>query len=238
MTELDDNDRAGLAAEYVLGTLDNADKAWAEALIRSDDAFAAEVEKWRGRFDPLVATIPPESAPHGALDDILSRIGREAAAPSAEIIQLRRQATIWKWTAGAAAAVAASLLAIIFIRPIEPAKSTQFVAVLEATDRTPAFIARADLTNGGLVVRRIGPGPAPNRSFELWAIRDEAAPQSLGLVDREAGIPSRTLIEKTAGVPLQKVLLAITDEPEGGSKDGRPSGPPIFTGKLIQAPSL
>jgi hypothetical protein len=57
-------------------------------------------------------------------------------------------------------------------------------------------------------------------------------------VDRSAVITSETLIEKTGGEPLAKVLLAITDEREGGSIDEKPSGNPIFSGKLIQAPAF
>jgi anti-sigma-K factor RskA len=238
MIEPDNNDRAGLAAEYVLGTLDEAETARAEALIRSDRVFAAEVEQWRKHFDVLLVATPAAAPPPDTLSAILSAIGKDTAEPSAEIIELRRKVAVWKWTAGAAAAVAASLLALIFIRPAGPLNSPQFVAVLVSSDKAPAFIATADLTRGGLFIQRIGPGPAPGRSFELWAIRDGTAPQSLGVVDQAAHISGQTLVEKTGGEPLPGILLAITEEQLGGSPEGKPSGTPIFTGKAIQTPSL
>jgi anti-sigma-K factor RskA len=232
-----DNDRNGLAAEYVLGTLDEPEKAQARALLRDDPAFAAEVEMWHRRFDPLLAA-PPVSPPADALDGIFAAIGRDAQNGSAELVKLRRKAAAWKWTAGAAAALAASLTAFIVIRPPPRATDPVFVAVLGSPDRKEAFVATADLARGGLYIQRVGSPPPPGRSFELWAIREGAAPKSLGIVGRSAVITSKTLIEKTGGEPLAKVLLAITDEREGGSIDEKPSGNPIFSGKLIQAPAF
>jgi anti-sigma-K factor RskA len=238
MIDPDNNDRAGLAAEYVLGTLDEAETARAEALIRSDREFTAKVEQWRKHFEAVLVATPAITAPHDALDAILSAIGRDPVEPSAEIIELRRKIAVWKWTAGAAAAIAASLLVFLFMPPAAPLDSSQFVAVLVSSDNRPAFVATADLARGGLFVRRIGPEPPLGRSFELWAIRDGAAPQSLGVVDHAARISPRTLAEKTGGLPLPRILLAVTEEQPDGSPDGKPSGTPIFMGRLIQRPNL
>ncbi len=231
------NDRGGLAAEYVLGTLDRSEKAQAEALMQSDTAFAAEVEDWRRRFDPLLAA-PPSPPPARALDGILAAIGAREPQPSAEIVQLRRRLAVWKWTAAATAALAASLIAFIAIGLLEPPKPAAFVAVLESSDKKPAFVATANLADGGLSIRRVGPPPPPGRSFELWAIREGAPPQPLGVVDTAAVIPAKTLVQRTGGEPLGNILLAITEEPEGGSRDGKPGGPPVFAGNLLQTPAL
>jgi len=236
MTEPRNREGSGLAAEYVLGTLDATEKAQAEALMRSSAAFAAEVETWRRRFDPLLSArpVPP---PEGVLDKVFAAIDADARRPDAEVLQLRRSVAVWKWRTGAAAALAASLIGFIAIRSQEPPSSPPFVAVLESPGGKAAFVATADSSHGGLTVRRLGPPPAPGRSFELWAIREGAAPQSLGLVDRASGISAKTLLQKTGGEPLTKLLLAITDEPEGGSPSGKPSGVPLYTGKLVQTPT-
>ncbi len=234
MTEPAGSDRSGLAAEYVLGTLDAAERAEAEALMLAGGAFAAEVEAWRRRLDPLLEA-PPATPPAGVQDEVLAAIGPENGA-RAEILQLRRRAAAWKWVATGAAAIAASLAVFIASRSPEPPRTPAYVAVLESPDKKPAFVATADPAHGGLSIRRVGLPPPPNRSFELWAIPEGAAPQSLGVVDRSAAISAKTLIQKTGGEPLAKIVLAITEEPEGGSPDGKPSGAPLFTGKLVQAP--
>ncbi len=232
MTELSKDDRDGLAAEYALGTLDAVEKAQAEELLRSDRAFAAEVERWRRRFDPLLAALPV-TPPDGVLEAVFSQI-EPPQNSSTEIFQLRSKASAWKWTAGGAAAIAASLLVALLLRPVPPPQSSHFVAVLEAPDRTPAFVASSG--DNGLYVRRVGAPPPQGRSFELWAIRDGAAPQSLGVAGPATIIPIAKLTQKTGGEPLSKIVLAVTNEPEGGSPTGKPSGAPIFTGKLIHLP--
>jgi len=237
MSEQGGSDRNALAAEYVLGTLDRLEKAQAEALMQSDKAFAAEVEAWRLRFDPLLDA-PPAAPPVGALENILAAIDAEKAQPDAEILVLRRKLTVWKRAAVVAGALAASLLAFLAIEMREAPNLPAYVAVLESNDKKPAFVAAANLGDGGLSIRRVGPLAPAGRSFELWAIREGMQPQSLGVVDETAVIPARTLIERTGGAPLGKVLLAITEEPEGGSRDGKPSGPPVFAGKLLQTPAL
>lgn len=189
---------------------------------------------------PAFATLDPPSStpPAGAFDGILAAIGAQEPQPSADIVQLQRRLTLCKWTAAAAAALAASLIAFLAIGLLEPPNSPAFVAVLESPDKKPAFVATANLADGGLSIRRVGPPPPPGRSFELWAIREGAPPQTLGVVDKTAVIPAKTLVQGTGGEPLGKILLAITDEPEGGSRNGKPSGPPVFAGKLLQTPAL
>jgi anti-sigma-K factor RskA len=237
MIEPSNDDRGGLAAEYALGTLDGLEKAQAEALLRSDAAFAAEVEDWRRRLDPLLEA-PPAAPPAGVLGEIFAAIGAGDRQPSAEIIQLHRRLAAWRWAAAAATALAASLIVFAAFNLPAPRGTPPYIAVLESPDRKVAFVATADLEHGGLSVQRVGLPPAPGRSFELWAIWEGAPPKSLGVVHRNAGISAQILNEKTGGQPLANILLAITDELEGGSTDGKPGGPPIFSGKLIQAPAL
>jgi anti-sigma-K factor RskA len=113
-----------------------------------------------------------------------------------------------------------------------------YIVVLESADRSLAFVAAADPKTGVLSVRRLGPPPPAGRSFELWAIRDGAPPQTLGVVGASAIVPKDKLAKGTGGAPLSNILLAITEEQAGGTPDGKPTGAPLFTGKFVQAPEL
>jgi anti-sigma-K factor RskA len=57
-------------------------------------------------------------------------------------------------------------------------------------------------------------------------------PQSLGLVDAVLKIPAMRLGGPN-GKNLENTMLAISLEPEGGSPTGEPTGPIVFSGKLI-----
>jgi hypothetical protein len=57
MSDLDQTD--ALAAEYVLGTLDSAERAQARALLGADQGFAAKVELWERRLGELHLMVEP-----------------------------------------------------------------------------------------------------------------------------------------------------------------------------------
>ena len=93
MTEDDDI----LAAEHALGLADAQDR------VDSDPAFAAAVETWRARLDPLHG---PERAPPPELWD---RIARRLPANDS--------GRHWRFATFAASAAAAVLLGVLVMRP-------------------------------------------------------------------------------------------------------------------------
>ncbi len=121
MTEEDDID--GLAAEYVLGSLDAAGRRQVDARRLTDDSLAAAIAAWERRLGPLSAQgqdIPP---PENALDGILSHISRLSAPPgAAEVVPMRRPyGRRWAAFAAGASALAASLvLAVGWLNDEQP----------------------------------------------------------------------------------------------------------------------
>jgi anti-sigma-K factor RskA len=107
MTEEDDID--GLAAEYVLGSLDAPERAGVEARGRSDASFMAAVEAWQRRLAPLTEQLPGVVPPPELFDSILSRISGPQPHPSrfADAIPLRRPPRYGRRLAIGAAALAA-----------------------------------------------------------------------------------------------------------------------------------
>lgn len=96
-----DNAHDGLAAEYVLGTLERDERAEAERLLKSDPAFRAEVAAWYTKLEPLIDTAGEVSAPPNSLENILgkiesSRSGGVAGEEPASVVQLRRKLSVWR----------------------------------------------------------------------------------------------------------------------------------------------
>ena len=90
MTEEDDID--GLAAEYVLGSLDPAERAQVDARRKTDAPLAAAVEAWERRLGPLNEQVAGIEPPAHVYDDIVARISGSQAqsAASAEVVPFRR----------------------------------------------------------------------------------------------------------------------------------------------------
>ena len=69
----------------------------------------------------------------------------------------------------------------------------------------------------------------------MWIINEKLGPpKSLGVVEK-ADFTSNDKLRAYSPEVVKSSLYAITVEQAGGSPDGKPSGPPVFAGKLIQA---
>jgi anti-sigma-K factor RskA len=223
-------DRDLLAAEYVLGTLDARASAGVETQLATDSALAEAVAAWTNRLAPLTRLAPPEAPPPDLWDRIEARLPATARpAP--------RRSWFWQgWAIGASLAAAAFAGLAFLPRAEKPA----YMTVLVSDRAAPAWIAQADRT-GGITLAAVRPAfgePQPTtpdgRVMQLWGLRPgETAPTSLALLPRT---PGRITIPAPALRPVNNMLIEISLEPEGGSPTGRPTGPILFYGRLIEAP--
>lgn len=222
----DPEDRELLAAELALGLIEGEERAAALRLQLSDPEFAAAVEAWRARFDPLCVGFAQAPAP-----EIWQAIERRLEGAGASV-QLRR----WRFAAFTSGAVAASLALVLLLRPL-PAPvevvrmpDTLAVAQLDGGESGAMLAANYDPGHGMLRIRAVKM-PASNLAPELWVIPADGVPRSLGLVAAQGvslvGVPEahRKLIADGA-------LLAITMEPRDGAPHKAPSSAPIAAGKI------
>lgn len=112
MNEGDDID--GLAAEYVLGSLDATERRRVEARRETDAALAAAIVAWERRLGPLSDRGQDVAPPEHVLDGILARISEQAGSASADVVPVRRAfARRWAALAAGAAALAACLALVV-----------------------------------------------------------------------------------------------------------------------------
>jgi len=225
-------DLEGLAAEYVLGTLDRGEREDVEQAIPADSELAGLVAGWERRLIPLALALEPVTAPPHLRDKVMAAISGSAAAPD-NVIAIERRANRWRGAAVASWALAAALAGVILFRPPEVLEGSRYVAVLQSEGPGPAFIASVDLASGTISVRPVSATTPSGKSYELWALgagRDK--PQSLGVIAANFRIPTETL-GKVDSAALGDTLFAVSLEPEGGSPTGQPTGPVMFTGKLV-----
>ena len=227
------DDREELAAEFALGTLSADEQREAEALLASDAAFAGMVKAWERRLIPLALALEPIEAPPRIRGAVMKAIAGDAAG-SETVVSWKRKASAWRLATVGTSAIAASLAAFILVgKPSGPPTDQRYVAVLQAEGPGPAFLASIDLANGSISVRTMGAVAQPGKSYELWAVgggRDK--PQSLGVIDATFRIPASKLGKIDPAV-LNDTLFAVSLEPEGGSPTSQPTGPVMFTGKLV-----
>ncbi|MDX2158905.1 MAG: anti-sigma factor [Hyphomicrobiaceae bacterium] len=233
-----------LAAEYVLGTLDGAERADVAARRGREPDLDAAIAAWEERLAALndaTAHVTPGT-------DLLARIEarldgsdeapRGAALPGdARIVVLEKRVAFWRRAAWSATALAASLALVIGFRDtLLPGPPQSFVAVFQKDDQQPAFLLSVDLRTRELVIRPVTAEPQRERTYQLWILAKQLGPQprSLGLIESTLAGPTRKTLDTLGPDVLRDATFGISLEPPGGSPTGRPTGPALH-GRLYPA---
>ena len=231
------------AGEYVLGVLDEAERAALAARIAQDPAFAARVARWEAFFAPLAAAPEPAAAPEAVWARLQDRLGPPVvptassaqAAPvrsePAALARGRRRPVRLAWAAalaGAAVLAGAGWTTWSALATRRPAPV--LVAVLAPAADAPAGERGVVTvyTGEGRLAPAFAASSTPGRAAELWLIKPGAAPVALGLVGSPTFGAAAPLIR---GARIGDVV-AVSIEPPGGSPGAAPTGPVVATGVL------
>ena len=233
MTGTGPDDGGAASGEYVLGTLDRAERSAFEARLTSDARLRAEVRDWTDRLASLQDLSPAVDPPPGAWASVQRALFGPVGGvvDGARITRLERRVASWRWSAIASGSVAAALaLAILAGVPTGLRRpSDTYLAVVTPGGAQPALLVRVDVARGRLTVQPLAPAAPPGRSLQLWYIAGDAPPKSLGLV---GSAPSEVALP--AGLMSQGTVLAVSAEPPGGSPSASPTGPVVYSGQLIR----
>jgi len=185
-----------------------------------------------------------------------------ASIDRAEVASLRRRLRRWRGATAAITAIAAAFAGVVVVRELRPEilpvqlrpkervqvvevtktvevpvpspQPAQYVAVLQRDAASPAFLLTFDLEHRVLTVRTVGAERQRGKSYELWLISaNYPTPRSLGVIGTEEFSVRRQLASYDA-VTINSATYAVSIEPVGGSPTGVPTGPVVYTGKLIQ----
>lgn len=227
-------DSDALAAEYVLGTLDDMTRTAVAARRQREPALETAIKAWEQRLSPLSLLVKPVAPPAELFDKLMQRLASHDTR-DAKVALLTRRLQRWRRAALTASALAASLLVFVGLRGFNRIESPQqFVAVLQQSDTSPAFLVSVDLQTRELTVRAVAAQAQVGKSYELWIVNTQlGAPRSLGVVSTQ-GVSVRPALARYDATVVRDATYAISLEPEGGSPTGAPTGPVLYTGKLLE----
>ena len=235
MSDPDDIDM--IAAEYALGTLDRAEREAAALRRTQDAALERAIQRWETLLAPLNEAAPPMTPSADLLDRILARLQLTDSASrtrAAEVVVLQTRLRRWRTGAFALGALAACLVVAIGAREsMRLTEPRNFVAVMQKDSVSPAFIVSVDLDTRALTIRAVAADAQPGKSYELWLVNETlGAPRSLGLL-RAEGLTIGPRLANYAPAIIENATYAVSLEPERGSPTGAPTGPVLFSGKLV-----
>ena len=202
-----------LAAEYVLGVLDDTERQAAAQRARADAAFAARISVWETHLENLNNDYGTQAPPKHVKVQIDRRL---FGAPP-------RRGLNWIVTGLATAVV---LLGLFLF---QTGQSTQpdLRAQLQSDGSAYAFSVAVDLDDRLLEMALLAGARPTDGTFELWLIPEDGAPQSLGIFASGDALTLAPHIRLSASS-----TLAVSLEPSGGSPTGAPTGPVLAVGVL------
>ena len=251
-----------LAAEYALGTLRGGARRRLQHYAEHDVVIRKALDEWQQRLAPLAELVAPRMPSAAVWETIEQRLGIVAARgeaptrPPSQPLQPDRPArpergryenlAFWRgWAIGVT--VIAAIAVFVAVRSLLPfgattTESTQttaqqpeaqvsHVAVLNDKNAQPIMLVAWDEARSTMTLHRLGDVQLPpDRAMQLWGIPASGHPVSLGVLPN-SGNGKVSAAEQR---PESYAALAISIEPPGGSPNpNAPSGPVVFSGKLL-----
>ncbi len=221
-----------LAAEYVLGTLDAAERDAATRLCASDPNFARSVSVWEKRLSPIADRVPAQAPSVDSWRKIIAQIAADTPTVSGgNIVVLQRSVARWRTATVLTGALAAALAVFVINRDLLPSPiptAGAYVAALNRGGDMPALIVRVDLATKAVTVRPLDMEAPAGKSLELWYVAAGQAPKSMGVLKKD-----RERMMMPSGMETAGALFAVSLEPAGGSPTGTATGPIVYKGALI-----
>ncbi len=217
-----------LAAEYVLGVLPHAERQAFAARLENDPVLQEEVRFWSEKLSPLASEVEPAEPPATVLGSVESRLFGSAAGKAGWWSSLAF------WRGLAVASLAALVVVAVYAvnlpgtAPSKPA----FVAEIAGESGAVTLIALYEPDTGLLKLNRTEGAPLTGRDFELWLIGGGDNPISLGVLP--AANRTEITVPETMRGRFAGAVLAVSDEPEGGSPTGQPTGAVLATGAVAE----
>jgi anti-sigma-K factor RskA len=229
--------REQLAAEYVLGTLKHGARRRFEEWLGIDATLAQAVTRWQGRLYAMAEFSPAVRPPSNAWASIERRLNLttlRAAPRSSFWSRVRDSLNFWRGVGLGASALTMLLLVVLATRaPMVSAPSVSYVAALSGENAQTSIIVTGDVVRRTLMVKVVdATAVSGDKVLQLWALPQQGAPQSLGLLAANKAV---TLSLPRDVTPRSTPLLAVSLEPKGGSPNPHgPTGPILYKGALVQ----
>jgi anti-sigma-K factor RskA len=244
-----------LAAEYVVGTLRGGARRRLQRYAERDPVIRRAMNDWENRLAPMAELASARMPPVRVWQAIEEQLGfaarrqlearaNEAARPAPR--SWFENLAFWRgWAIGITALAAIALVLAVrgllppgTTQPVEPpqvagqpALAITHVAVLSDKKSDAVILISWDSTHSAVKLHRLtDAAPPAGKTMQLWGLPASGHPVSLGVIPDHGDVTLPTGQQE----PQQFPALAVSIEPPGGSPNPNgPTGPVVFSGKLL-----
>ena len=219
-----------LAGEYVLGLLQQSERLAFERRLAEEPGLADEVRQWNENFVGFAEAIAPAEPPAQTWKSVERRLFAQSSSTSSP--SLWSNLAFWRSLA-IASIVGVVVLGAWNLRPSPTvAPTTLIIAQVTGEAAKLKLAVLYDAESGELRLNRVAGVPTTGRSQELWLIAGNEAPVSLGVLPNLGSFGIK--LPEHLRTKLIGSVLAVSDEPPGGSPTGAPTGAVLATGELTK----
>lgn len=217
-----------LVAEYVLGVLPHEERVALAARFETEPALEVRRRFWEDQLAPLGAEIEPVQPPARVLAAVEQRLfPREVQGHG-----LWASLAFWRAATAALLILLVAGLGLFLTQRANVPAGSSYVASLAGTATPLQLEVLYDAASRRLKLNRVSGGAAQGRDLQLWLIAGTDAPISLGVVPAKR-VASLELPAGLAAKLAPQAVIAVSDEPQGGSPTGQPTGAVLATAPLI-----
>jgi anti-sigma-K factor RskA len=248
-----------LASQFALGQLSPRVMRRVEAYARDNAALRSAIAEWQERVHLLAVSVPPQTPSPVLWSRIEARLfGANTANASKAATTANLSSTEW-WekirsffsgeltpiklfaTGAIGAALAVMTISVFVVRPKSDdiaalkrdALPQSYVGLLLDSKDVATLLASSLRHGKTLTVKMLKPLPKEaNTQYRLWAMPNEGAPFSVGLVP-QSGSATIALPDTSEKLFFKVQRLVVFAEPVGASNT-TPSGSPILSGHCVK----
>ena len=228
MKESDIQDNSILAGEYVLGTMDDADRAEFERRLEEDLQLQAEVDAGERRFGPLLNTVEPVSPPASVWRELERRTSPKERS-SNPTSGLWASLQFWRGLGMTAAALVLGMALTLFTLHEGELGMDSMMVVLNDKS-TAGWIVAAQQGRGYLNVRAVEPSDLPQgKVCHLWMKDGTGNMHPLGILPHSGSMDMPMPVKQASSQ-----LFMVSIEEEADMPSDTPSQEIVFEGRLTE----
>lgn len=211
-----------LAAEFALRLLEGREADEAHARILTDRAFADRVAVWNARFAELAEEVDEVSPSPAARRELMDRLFADPRRPAPV-------PTLWQRISGFAGVVGLLAAALMGVLLYMSERGPVYVSEVVSEDGSFRYLAYIDTEAQTMRLVRTDGTPPESGTMELWGHAPDEPPVSFGVIpfDQRLAVPIPEVLRSTP----DGLVIAVSNEPEGGSPTGQPTGDVLASGQ-------